>query len=167
MRSLTAIAMFSACMISACSAEPIKPSTTKVASASIENVQQIDLNKQNFSQFFNEFKRALEQKHFDILQAYIQFPLGVRGELDNSPTLQITKDNFTEFFTEFLAEPVYLEQNGELVGYALSTLAATANTPTVRVTNQASWQGMTFKPIKGKWALVEITTYDHLIELHQ
>lgn len=167
MKFPTAIAIFSVCMISSCSAEPIKPSATKAASASIENAQQIDLNKQNFSQFFKEFKRALEQKHLDILQAYIQFPLGVRGELDNSPTLQITKDNFTEFFTEFLAEPVYIEQNGELVSYPISTLAATANTPTPGVAHQASWQGMTFKPIRGKWALVEIITYDHLIELHQ
>lgn len=160
MRPTLAVAICAAIAASACSAAQINSDNPPIPSSS-KNAQQVT---QSFEVFFNDFKLALSQDKLDALQTYTHFPLPVRGELDDTPTLYITKNEFAAFLTDLLAEPVYIEQNDELIARTLSELATP---PKLEKTGQASWQGMIFRTTKERWALVEIITYDHIIEMHR
>lgn len=155
------LALCSALLLSACSAAQGKPSTAFSTPKNADNRQH---SSQQLQTFFDAFKHALIQRQFETLQSYTHFPLLIRGELDSSPTLSIGIEAFKPFFTELLAEPVYVEQGNELIGYTLGELAQHSTTPNLDDTKQASWQGMTFKQVQGLWVLTEIITYDHLIE---
>jgi hypothetical protein len=151
-------------MTSACNAAQVKTNTDISPPANTIRAQQLN---QNFETFFNEFKQSLINRQFDKLQSYTQFPLSVRGELDDSPTLKLSEKAFKPFFTDLLAEPIYIERDSELIEYTLDELALGAMTIPEVGSTQANWQGMTFQLVQKRWALTEIITYDHLIEMHQ
>jgi hypothetical protein len=62
---------------------------------------------QDFSVFWQVFRKAALDKNWQMLEQMCHFPVTVKGVLDRDPVYHVSRQKFSRFFDRFLREGVF------------------------------------------------------------
>jgi hypothetical protein len=133
---------------------------TNNTSATIE-VKQKD---QTIEAYLTEFSNLLKTKNWDGLADITDFPIVIRGELDDEGSVNLDRKIFVKFIGEFFQEEVYLTSNDELVPSTYRDLMVKPIEKPIINKDIVELHGFEFLKKGQNWKLKQITTYVHIVE---
>ncbi len=145
--------------------EPIE--TTDVVHAHANNTStpvEVKQKNQTIEAYLTEFSTLLKTKNWDGLADITDFPIVIRGELDDEGSVDLDRKNFVKFIGQFFQEKVYLTINDELVASTYRDLMVKPIDKPVINHDIAELHGFQFIKKGQNWKLKQITTYVHIVE---
>jgi hypothetical protein len=119
---------------------------------------------QTFGVFLSEFSNFVREGDMEGLADMTEFPLTIRGELDDEGSLEIDRKRFVDIIDEFFREKVYLTINDELVASTYRDLMINPMDKPEIDGDTAELHGFHFVRKNQHWKLKQITTYAHVVE---
>ena len=125
----------------------------------------VDKNEtQKFGAFLSEFSALIRASNWEGLADITDFPLTIRGELDDEGPVEIDRQRFLKLIDGFFQEEVYLTINDELVASNYRDLMVKPIDKPEIDGDTAELQGFHFVRKNQHWKLKQITTYVHIVE---
>lgn len=125
------------------------------------NVKQ---NNQTIEACLTEFSTLLKSEDWNGLADITDFPLIIRGELDDEGSVELDRKKFVRFINEFFKEEVYLNINDELVAFTYRDLMIKPIDKPQVASDIMELHGFQFINKNQRWKLKQITTYAHIVE---
>ena len=145
--------------------EPIQ--TTDMVHAHTNNTAahvEVKQKKQTIEAYLTEFSILLKAKNWDGLADITDFPIVIRGELDDEGSVKLDRKIFVKFIGQFFQEEVYLTINDELVASTYRDLMIKPIDKPEINNDIADLHGFQFIKKGQNWKLKQITTYVHIVE---
>ena len=119
---------------------------------------------QTFGMFLFEFSDLIKTSNWKGLADITDFPLTIRGELDDEGSVEIDRKQFLKLIGGFFKEEVYLTINDKLVASTYrNIMIKPVDKPEING-NAAELHGFHFVRKNQHWKLKQITTYVHVVE---
>ena len=119
---------------------------------------------QTFDAFTSEFSSLVKAGNWEGLADLTEFPLTIRGELDDEGSVEINRKRFVKFIGGFFQEEVYLTINDELVTSTYRELMIKPVDKPELDGDTAELYGFHFIRKNQHWKLNRIVTYAHIVE---
>jgi hypothetical protein len=123
-----------------------------------------DQKNQTFGAFLSELSTLVKTNNLEGLADITDFPLTIRGELDDDGSVEIDRTRFVNLIGEFLQDEVYLIINDELVTSTYRDLMIKPIDKPEIDGDAATLHGFHFVRREQHWKLEHITTYVHIVE---
>jgi hypothetical protein len=139
-------------------------STVQSRASSVSTPVNSRQSDQSFGLFLAEFSNLIDSRNWNGLADITDFPLTIRGELDDEGSVEINREKFIKLIGNFFQEKVYLTLNDELVE---STYHDLLNKPIEEPqvhNDHAQLHGFHFIKKNHQWKLKRISTYVHIVE---
>lgn len=119
---------------------------------------------QTFDTFLSEFSGLVKTNNWEGIADVTDFPLTIRGELDDDGSVEIDRERFLKLIGGFFQEEVYLTINDELVASTYrNAMINSIDKPEING-DTAELHGFHFAIKNQHWKLKQITTYVHVVE---
>jgi len=125
---------------------------------------EVKQKKQTIEAYLTEFSILLKTKNWDGLADITDFPIVIRGELDDEGSVDLDRKVFVKFIGQFFQEEVYLTINDELVASTYRDLMVKPIDKPKIEHDIAELHGFQFIKKGQNWKLKQITTYVHIVE---
>lgn len=145
--------------------EPIEK--TDVIHAHTDNTSapvEVKQKKQTIEAYLTEFSIIVKTENWDGLADITDFPIVIRGELDDEGSVDLDRKIFVKFIGQFFQEEVYLTINDELVASTYRDLMVKPIEKPKIENDIAEIHGFRFIKKGQSWKLKQITTYVHIVE---
>lgn len=119
---------------------------------------------QTFGTFLSEFSSLVKAGNWEGLADITDFPLTIRGELDDEGSIEINRRSFVKKIGDFFQEDIYLTINDELVTFTHRDLMIKPIDKPEIDGDTAELHGFHFVRKNQNWKLKQITTYVHIVE---
>lgn len=121
-------------------------------------------NHQSFKAYIAEFSALVRDGNWEGLADITDFPLIIRGELDDEGSIEVDQKRFVHLIGKFFQEEVYLTINDELVAFTYRALMSKPHDKPEIDGDMAELHGFHFVRKDRRWKLKQITTYVHIVE---
>ena len=159
--SFSAISISCAEDSSSTTTHPGSAVTTSVL-AHASNVPQ--LNYRDFSEFYNDFSRAVDRSDWEHLAKLTRFPFILEGELDGDGRVVFDKGSFIKSIDELLKEEIYINLDDDLVVTTYRKIILKSKNNEQVDGDEAQLFGIQFHNTGDGWRVLKITTHVHIVE---